>query len=314
VSLLPLSGLLSTMDVAMPDRPPPPPDEVPQAHFRVATPGYFAAAGITVLRGRAFTDHDRADGQPVAIVSRTFADRHWPGQSAVGKSVQIVQANTSPALEVVGVVSDVKHFTLDAPSTSDLYVPLRQMPMSQASLLAARMFWVVRAHGEPAGLAPAIREAVLQIDPGVATSSARTLEAVMSTSLGARRVNVRLLEVFGQVAMVLCAVGVYGVAAFSTRTRRRELAIRAALGARRHHLTTLMLRSELGPVALGIAAGLSGALFTGRRLFGTPFDTNPQDAITYLTVGIGLLVVATIASYLPVRRASATNPAEALRM
>ena len=96
VSLLPLSGLLSTMDVAFPDRPAPPPDEVPQAHFRVASPGYFAAAGITVLAGRAFTEHDRTDAQPVTIVSRTFADRHWPGAPAVGKSVQIVQANLSP--------------------------------------------------------------------------------------------------------------------------------------------------------------------------------------------------------------------------
>ena len=314
VSLLPLSGLLSTMDIAFPDRAAPPPNEVPQAHFRVASPGYFAAAGIAVLAGRGFTDHDRPDGQPVAIVSRTFADRHWPGEPAVGKAVQIVQSNVSSPLEVVGVVSDVKHFTLDAPSTPDLYVPLHQMPTSQASLLAARMFWVVRTRGEPSRLAPAIREAVLQIDPGVATSSARTLEAVVSASLGARRVSARLLEVFGQAAMVLCAIGVYGVAAFSTRTRRRELAIRAALGARRQDLTALMLRTELGPVGFGIAVGLSGALLTGRRLFGTPFETNPLDAITYLSVGIGLLAVATIASYVPVRRASATNPAEALHM
>jgi predicted permease len=314
VSLLPLSGLLSTMDIAFPDRAAPPPDEVPQAHFRVASPGYFAAARIPVLAGRAFTDDDRADGQPVAIVSRTFANRHWPGEPAVGKSVQLVQSDVSLPLTVVGIVSDVKHFTLDAPSTSDLYVPLRQMPISQASLLAARMFWVVRARGEPSRLAPVIREAVLQIDPGVATSSARTLEAVMSTSLGARRVSVRLLEVFGQVAMGLCAMGVYAVAAFSTRTRRRELAIRAALGARRQDLTSLMLRTELGSVAIGIAVGLSGALLTASRLFGTPFETNPQDAVTYLGVGVGLLVVSTIASYVPARRSSTTNPVEALRM
>jgi putative ABC transport system permease protein len=280
----------------------------------VASPGYFDAAGITVLAGRAFTDDDRADGRPVAIVSRTFANRHWPGEQAVGKSVQLVQADVSPLLEVVGVVNDVKHFTLDAPSTSDLYVPLRQMPISQVSLLAARMFWVVRARGEPFRLGPVIREAVLQIDPGVATSSARTLEAVMATSLGARRVNVRLLEVFGQVAMVLCATGIYAVAAFSTRTRRRELAIRAALGARQQDLAFLMLRTELGPVAMGIAAGLSGAWLTASRLFGTPFETNPQDTVTYLGVGVGLLVVGTIASYVPVRRANTTNPAEALRM
>jgi putative ABC transport system permease protein len=314
VSLLPLSGFLSTMDIALPDRAAPPPDEVPQAHFRVVSPGYFAAAGINVLAGRAFTEHDRSEGQPVAIVSRTFADRHWPGGAAVGKSVQIVQSNPSPLLEVVGVVNDVKQFTMDAPSTADLYVPIRQMPVSQTSSLAARMFWVIRGHVEREKLERAVREAVLQIDPGIATSSARTLEAVLSTSLGARRASVRVLEVFGQVAMVLCAIGVYGVAAFSTATRRRELAIRAALGARRQDLSALMLRSELKPIVGGIALGLGSALLTGPILFGMPFDTQPRDAVIYISVGIGLLAVATLASLVPIRRASATNPGDVLHM
>jgi predicted permease len=313
VSLLPLSGLLSTIDVALPDRPAPSPDEVPQAHFRVASPGYFAAAGIAVLEGRTFTDHDRADGQPVAIVSRTFADRHWPGGHAVGKSVQLVQSAASPVLEIVGVVNDVRHFTLDAPPTADLYVPLRQMPTSQAPFLAARMFWIVRARLESPSLASAVREAVLQLDPGVATSSARTLEAVLSTSLEAGRVNVRLLAAFGQIAVVLCAVGVYAAAAFSARTRSRELAIRAALGARRRDLTTLLLGTELWPVAAGIGFGLSVAYLGAPLLVGMPFDTNPRDATTYVVVGAGLLVVSLIASYAPVRRASATDPAAALQ-
>ena len=314
VSLLPLSGLLSTMDISFPDRADPPPNEVPQAHFRIATPGYFAAAGITVRSGREFTDHDRADAQPVAIVSRTFAERHWPGEEAVGKSVRIVQASASPPMEVVGVAGDVKHFTLDAPATADLYVPLRQMPSSQASFLAARMFWVIRVRSEPSRLVPSIREAVLRIDPGVATSSARTLDAVLSNSLGARRMNVRLLEIFGEVGLVLCLVGVYGIAAFSTRTRRRELAIRAALGARRRDLSALLLRSELAPLATGVGAGLFSAYLSAPYLFGMPFETDTRDVVTYLTVGAGLLVIAAIATYLPVRSAGTINPADALRV
>jgi hypothetical protein len=313
VSLLPLSGLLSTMDVAFPDRPAPPPDEVPQAHFRVADPGYFAAARIRVLEGRAFTDHDREDGQLVAIVSRTFADRHWPGDQAVGKSVQLVQTAASAPLEIVGVVNDVRHFALDAPPTADLYVPLRQMPASQAPFLAARMFWIVRARVESPALARAVREAVLQVDPGVATSSARTLESVLSTSLGPRRVNAQLLAVFGQIAVVLCAIGVYAIAVFSTRTRSRELAIRAALGARRRDLTTLLLRTELWPVITGIGFGLSAAYVAAPVLFGTPFETDPRDTITYMAVGAGLLTLSVVASYIPVRRASGTNPAALLQ-
>jgi putative ABC transport system permease protein len=314
VSLLPLSGLLSTMDVAFPDREAPAPDEVPQAHFRVVSPGYFAAAGIAVLQGRVFTEDDRTDSRPVAIVSRTFAERHWPGGQAVGRFVQIVQATASAPIEVVGMVSDVKQFTLDAPSTADLYVPLRQMPSSQASLLAARMFWIVRGREAPATMAGAVREAVSKIDPGVATSSARTLDAVLSASLGARRVNVRLLQAFGLVAMLLCAIAAYGVAAFSARVRRRELAIRAALGARRFELATLMLRSELRPVIVGIAAGLLAAFVAATRVFGTPFETDPHDVVTYVAVGVGLLIVATIASAAPARRAGATNPIDALNL
>ena len=164
ISLLPLSGLLSTMDIALPDPPAPPPEEVPQAHFRVATAGYFAAAGIPLLDGRPFDDRDRADGQPVAIVSRTFADRHWPGQRAVGKSVQVVQASAPPPMAIVGVVADVKHFTVDSPSTADLYVPLPQMPVSQAGLIAGRMYWVVRSHADSARLTRAVREATAQVD------------------------------------------------------------------------------------------------------------------------------------------------------
>ena len=313
ISLLPLSGLLSTMDVAFPDRPTPPPDEVPQAHFRVASPEYFDAAGIAVLDGRSFTNRDQTDGQPVAIVSRTFADRHWPGQRAVGRFVQIVQATASAPMEVVGVVSDVKHFSLDVASTADLYVPVLQMPASQASLLAARMYWVVRGPVEPSRLSEQIRQSVHQVDPGVAASAARTLETVWASSLAPRRVNVRLLEVFGQIAVVLCAIGIYAVAAFSARTRVRELAIRAALGAKRRDLITAMMRQELRPVLIGIMSGAGAALMAAPLLFGTPYRTSSRDLTTYLVASGSVLMLALVASYIPLRRASATSPSEALR-
>ena len=313
ISLLPLSGLLSTIDVAFPDRPTPPPDEVPQAHFRVASPEYFDAAGIAVLDGRSFTDRDRMEGQPVAIVSRTFADRHWPGQRAVGRFVQIVQARASAPMEVVGIVSDVKHFSLDAASTADLYVPVLQMPASQASLLAARMYWVVRGPVEPSRLSEQIRQSVHQVDPGVAASTGRMLETVWASSLAPRRVNVRLLEVFGQMALVLCAIGIYAVAAFSARTRVRELAIRAALGAERRDLIAAMMGQELRPVLVGITSGAFGALMAAPLLFGTPYRTSSRDLTIYLVASGGVLMLALVASYIPLRRASATSPSEALR-
>jgi hypothetical protein len=312
VSLLPLGGLLSTADVAFPDRPAPPPDEVPQAHLRVATGEYFAAAGIQVLEGRAFDLHDTQDGQAVAIVSRSFAGRHWRGKSAVGQSVQIVQTSQSPQLTVVGVVNDVKQFTLDGPTTADLYVSLHQMPAFQAPLIASRMYWVIRGRGDTALTTQAIRSAVTQVEPNVAASSARTLGSLWLVSLGSRRANVRLLQAFGNVALVLCAIGVYGVTAFAARMRRRELAIRSALGASRGELTRSMMRRELVPVLLGLGVGSVVALIAAPHLFSGVFEMCPRDIRTYLQVAMMLLAVAVLATYIPVRRAGAANPSEAL--
>jgi hypothetical protein len=304
--------LLSTADIALPDRPPPPPNEVPQAHLRIASADYFDAAGIQVLEGRPFSDHDRYQGHPVAIVSRTFAARHGPGESAVGKAVQIVQAAPSPLLEIVGVVDDVKQFTLDAPSTADLYVPIHQMPAFQAPLIAARMYWVVRTREDGVLMTQAIRAAVAQVDPGVAASSARTLASLWQVALASRRANVSLLRVFGDVALTLCAIGVYGVAAFAARTRRRELAIRAALGASRRELTLSMFRHELSQVLMGLGLGVTAALAAAPILFAGAFATSPRDVTTYAQASAILLAVAMIATYLPVRRAGAANPSETL--
>src|SRR5262249_30692027 len=158
---------------------------------------------------------DSGRSRLVAIVSRTLADRHWPGSSAVGRHIRIILAAPSPPIEIVGVVNDVKQFDLDAMSTADLYVPVPQMPEGQAGALAARMYWVVRTEGDPRSSSEAIRQATRSLDPDVATSTLRTLEDVLNAALAPRRANLKLLELFGQIAIVLCAIGVYAVAAFS---------------------------------------------------------------------------------------------------
>ncbi len=302
VSLRPLSGLLSTMDVAFPGRPAPPPDEVPQAHFRIATAGYFSAAGVRVFAGREFTDDDRAGKQPVAVVSRTFAERHWPNERAIGRTVQIAQGADAPQLSVVGVVSDVKQFGLDGAPTADLYVPLPQMPASQAALVASRMYWVFRTNGDPRLIERTVREAVRSTDADVASSSVQTLDEIVDASIAAWRVNVRLLEIFGQLAVLLCAVGVYAVAAYSATARRRELAIRSAFGGKRADLIALMLRDELRPVVAGLAAGILAATFIAPQLGSLLFHTSPWEPWIYAAVSAALLVTAIAATYLPTRR------------
>jgi hypothetical protein len=210
------------------------------------------------------------------------------------------------------VVSDVKQFTLDGPTTADLYVPLHQMPAFQAPLIASRMYWVVRGRGDTASIAQAVRSAVTQVEPNVAAGSVRTLEAVWLASLGSRRANVRLLQTFGNVALILCATGVYGVTAFAARMRRRELAIRSALGASRRELTMSMLRRELIPVLLGLGVGLVVAPMTVSHPFLGAFGTSPRDVRTYIQVAMMLLAIAVVATYIPVRRAGAANPSEVL--
>jgi len=314
VSLRPLSGLLSTMDVAFPDRPTPPPDEVPQAHFRIASAGYFAAAGIPVLAGRPFLESDNARGRPVAIISQTFAARHWPGASAVGRAVQIVESQRSAPMEVVGVVADVKQFTLDGAPTADLYVPLPQMPGSQAALLAARTFWVIRADGDAASLVNRLSDVVHAVDPDVAASSIQTLDDVVESSIAAWRVDVRLLQTFGPLAIALCTIGVYAVASFSAGTRRRELAIKAALGATRRELIARTLREELWPVTLGVVIGGVSAVAIAPRLGTMLFHASPFDPWPYATACLSLLTAALLASYFPARRAGTSNPADLLRL
>jgi predicted permease len=308
VSLRPLRGLLNTIDLAFPGQPTPPPDAVPQAHFRMATPGYFAAAGIPLLAGREFTDFDRVDGRPVAVVSRSFAARHWPGQPALGKTVQIVEGSPSEPMEIVGVSADVKQFTVDAPATPDLYAPMAQMPASQTALVAGRMYWVLRADGDLDALAGSVRDAVRAINPNVAASGVQTLDAVVASSLGGWRVHVRLLELFGQLAIGLCAIGVYALVSYSTRTRRRELAIRAACGATASEITSLVLRGELAPVAMGLVLGLLSATAVAPRLL-VLFETSPFDGMTYTLVSVGLAVVTTMATLVPAWRASHADPA-----
>jgi len=313
VSLLPLTGLLATMDIEFPERPAPPADQVPQAHFRIASAGYFAASGIAVLDGREFAARDTARGAPVAIVSEAFAARHWPHEPAIGRHLRIMQAPPLPALEVVGVVRNVKQFGLDGAPTADLYVPIHQMPPSQVSLMAGRMYWVVRPREDGYVTPGDVRTAIHAIDSDVATSSTRTLDALLSASVGSRRVNVRLLEAFGQVAMLLTAFGTYALAAFAASMRRRELAIRSAFGASRRSLAQLMFRGAWPPLAAGIVAGLIAAFIAARELGDLLFATSPADPAVYAVVAVALLCLTAAASWLPVRRAAGADPAELLR-
>jgi putative ABC transport system permease protein len=313
ISLLPLSGLLNTTDLQFPDRPPPGPDAVPQAQFRVATPQYFAAAGIRILDGREFDARDDERGQLVAVVSHTLNVRHWPKESAVGKSIEIEENGGWARLQIIGVVADVKQFDVGDPPTPDLYVPIHQVAPAMVSTMTARMNWVIRSDDGAQVVGPNVRGEVRALDPQVAASSVRSLDEVWRGSLAGRRSAAWLLEFFGVVALMLAMFGTYAVASFAVLARRREWAIRSMLGAPRPALVLAALRDGLTALLIGAALGLVAARllapWAAERIFG-PGGWHPG---VYVTVALVLALAGVVATSVPARRAAAADPMTLIR-
>ena len=308
ISLLPLSGLLSTQDYRAVGQPEPPPGEIPQAHYRIVTPGYFHIMGVG-LRGREFNEDDRETTRRVAIISRTFADRHWSQESPLGQHIIVGR----DALEVVAVCDDVKQFELDARGTADLYVPFRQMPSGQARFVSARMYWVLRTADDPARTADLVRAVIRRLDKDVATSSTRPMTAILAASIGSRRFNTDLIEIAGAASLLLALIGVYSVAAFSMARRTREIGIRLTLGARPGQVIRSVLVAECGAIAFGLSVGAAGALVVSRVLSPVLF-ASPGIEPALIVAAVAMLgVAAAIASYVPARRAIHTDLVAALR-
>jgi putative ABC transport system permease protein len=307
ISLLPLSGLLSTQDYRIVGKPEPLPNDVPQAHYRIVMPGYFRIMGIA-LQGREFDHTDRERTRRVAIISRTLWKRHWGDQSPLGEHLVV----GGDALEIIGVCDDVKQFSLDATATADLYVPLRQMPAGQSPFMAARMYWVAQTDREPMYFADSIRAAVRRRDKDVAASSIRPMSQVLSASIGARRFNADLIEIAGAASFLLALMGVYSVASFSMARRVREIGIRLTLGARPTQVVLSMVATEWPAIAVGLVAGVAGGFAVGRALASVLFA--PDDvALAVLVTAVTLGSASLVASYLPARRAAGADPMAALR-
>jgi putative ABC transport system permease protein len=309
VSLLPLSGLLRAEDFRIVGRPEPPPNEVPQAHYRVVTPQYFQTMGVAMLEGREFTDDDRRNTASVAIVSQRLAQESWPGASPIGSRLRLANGD----LNIIGEAANVKQLTLEGAPTADLYVPLRQMPESEAPLVAARTFWVVATHGDPAQLVERVRAQVHGLDGEIAASGTRTLESIVSDAIAPRRFNAAVLAAFGQIALLLAAAGLYAVSACSVQQRTREIGVRMALGAKRRDVILLVLGSEWRAMAIGALGGIAGGFAVARLLASTLYQVGSIDLGTVTASLAALVGMAVAGCYLPARRAAQIDPIEALR-
>jgi ABC-type antimicrobial peptide transport system permease subunit len=273
---------------------------------QVVTPGYFSAMGIRVLEGRTFDHRDRAGSPPVAVVSEKLARKYWPGRSALGGRIRR-DNDTHPFAEIVGVVADVHQDGLDTtPVYGTFYLAHAQLPYTVMSL-------AIRSTAAPTALVSAIRAELGALDPSVPLYQVRTMKQAVVENTATQRFLMLLQVVFASVALTLATIGLYGVLAFTVSRRIAEMGIRMALGAARSDVQQIVIAQGMRMVALALAVGLATALAAGRWVRGLLFGVSATDPVTYAVVVGVLLAVALLACWIPARRASAVDPAVALR-
>ncbi|MHC4696218.1 MAG: ABC transporter permease [Planctomycetota bacterium] len=304
VTTLPLGRSNLMFDFTIEGRPRPERGQELVAGFDAMTPHYFRTMGIPLVRGRVFTERDDASAPLVAVINTTMARTHWPGEDPVGQRIAIGSGDT--IWEIVGVVGDVKHDSLTGDARSAMFIPLEQAPFSFSNL-------VVRAERDPMALASAIRGAVWSVDPHQPLGSMRTVEQYLADATSAPRATMLLLGVFAAVALILSAVGIYGVMSYSVSQRSHEIGVRVALGARALDVAKLMLSQGAVLVALGVGIGLGGAIALTRVLRSLLFGVGATDAATIFAGAIILTAVGLLACYVPARRAMKVDPMVALR-
>ncbi|HJY26554.1 MAG TPA: ABC transporter permease [Pyrinomonadaceae bacterium] len=281
------------------------PDEGVSTGFNVVGPGYFTTMQTPLLRGRDFTEADRQGAPGVVVINATLASMLWNGADPLGKRISLT-GQKGPFLEIVGVTRDGKYRSLGESPQPYVYQPVFQS-------YDPKMTMVIRTTGEPLSVTAAVREQIRILDPNLPVSDIKTLRDQLNFSLFPSRIAALTLGGFGVLALILAAIGIYGVVSYAVARRTHEIGIRIALGAKELSVLRLVIREGLFVVAVGLVVGLSLALVTTRLIEGFLYGVAATDAITFLTVPIVLGVVAVLASYLPARRATKVDPLVALR-
>jgi predicted permease len=307
VSGLPLSGDGGSGTLTVDTQSVPMEDRAPEADQRVATPGYFKAMGISLLRGRAFEARDTDGAPPVAIVDESLAERYWPNQDPIGKRVHTGgPGSASPWATVIGVVRPVRNRTLEARSRVEVYWPENQTAYRSMTL-------AVKVSGNPMNLASTIQRQVLSLDPDLPVYHVLTMKEVMGDSLQRRKLALILLGCFASLALLLASIGIYGVMSYGVAQRQVEIGVRMALGADRGQVMRMMVRSGMSTIAIGLAVGVMLSLALTQLIKGLLFAVRPSDPVALGGAVLLLLAAALLAILIPARRAMKMNPMAALR-
>ncbi|MFN2493625.1 MAG: ABC transporter permease [Pyrinomonadaceae bacterium] len=306
-SVLPLSDNFDGRGLLVEDHPKPPGEEI-TVDLYVTTPDYLRAMEIPLLNGRSITDQDVNDSQNIALINKTMAARLWPDQNPIGKRIRFPgsEKRPQPWRTIVGVVSDVSQYALDKKPPMQIYLPHSQFPTSFNTI-------VVKTASDPAALTNTVRREIVALDPEQAVSNVTTLQQLMSESIALRKFFMLLLLVFAGLALVLAAVGIYGVMSYVAAQRTHEIGIRMALGAQAKDVLKLIIGNGMILAFIGVCLGLAGAFGLTRVLSGLLFGVTATDSLTFISVSAGLIAVALIACYIPARRATRIDPLVALR-
>jgi putative ABC transport system permease protein len=269
--------------------------------YRIVSANYFAAMEIPLRRGRLIADRETA---PTVVINETMAKRHWPTEDPVGRRIRF---GDSPWFTIVGIVADVQVRGARGTNEVETYIPYWQNPEPGVSI-------VLKTATDPAALAEPLRRAVKEVDPGIAVASLATMDAMVAEANGGARFYATLVAIFAGLALVLAAVGIYGVMSYAVGQRTQEIGVRLALGAAERQIFGLVVGESLKLAVVGLAIGLAGSIAVGRALQRLLFGVQGTDAVTFAATAALLVLVAFLASYLPARRAMRIDPMEALRV
>ncbi|HEX5180939.1 MAG TPA: ABC transporter permease [Gemmatimonadaceae bacterium] len=305
---IPFSGWDVQSDVWFDGRPPARPNEEFESHFQVVSPDFFPALGVALVRGRALAAADRDTLAPVAVVNESFVRRAYPNEDPIGKRVRFAPPESGqPWVTIVGVVRDYRHYRLPQPMGPALYMPYRMLPTrSQVLVVRTRLT-------NPYAIVPAMRAALHDLDPGLALYDVKTMDDAVNQSLWRQRVQSRVLAAFAALALLLAAVGLYGLVSYSVFQRTREIGVRVALGAQRGDVLALVYGHGGRLVLAGLAIGLTSGALLSRTLGSLLYEVAPIDVLSYALAACVIAAISFAALFIPARRAMSVDPSRAMR-